>query len=637
MKNINYTIIKLLTISLLFFACQNDDLPKANFDLNIVKVFAGEVKHEKVSLVWQEPDVNVKPESYILSWSPNGEKVVLDATVTSYEVIGLTNGTDYKFTIQADYGASGISGINEIQLKPIDELKFKVLPGNKFAIALWDIPKRNDISGYSLTWMPGNGKADIAANKKSYQITGLQNDILYTFSFVINYNSGVSKTVQSTATPGEISAYILSDDSPLVDDAIQFTYNPAYLPTSSAASWNYDFGDGTSSTQQNPVHTFTKIGVYEVKVSIKDDQNNVYNDSKKVYVWGEKWSYNLGAAVNPQIPTIASDGTIYIGSEDNNKFHAINPSGTLRWIYTDITDNVYSTASIGDDGTIYVGSKDNFLHAINPNGTQKWKFNLGADAIFSTPAIASDGTIYISSDSDKLFAVNPNGTQKWVFTTAGFDIRSSPAIAKDGTVYIASDDKNLYALNPSNGTSIWSFPLDGVVEGSIALDTDGTVIVTTDKATGQGNVVAVKPDGSQKWNTAIAGRMISSPAIAKGRVYFGTKESKQLVALNAASGSTSWTYTVGDIIVASPTVDKNGAIYFGSFDNNFYVLNPNGTEKYKINLGNRIWSAAAIHSDGTVYFGGYDSKLHAYEFFAEGLSPDAWPTFGKNVKHTARQ
>lgn len=95
--------------------------------------------------------------------------------------------------------------------------------------------------------------------------------------------------------------------------------------------------------------------------------------------------------------------------------------------------------------------------------------------------------------------------------------------------------------------------------------------------------------------------------------------------------------TVGDIIVTSPTIDKNGAIYFGSFDNNFYVLNPNGTEKYKVNVGNRVWYAAVIGNDGTVYFGGYDSKLHAYEFFAEDVSTDVWPTFGKNVKHTAKQ
>ena len=111
-----------MAVSFLFFSCQNDDLPKANFDLYAVKVFAGEVQHEKVNLVWQEPDAADKPESYILSWSPNGEKVVLDAAMTSYEVVGLENNTDYKFSIQADYGKSGISGVSEIQIKPLDEL-----------------------------------------------------------------------------------------------------------------------------------------------------------------------------------------------------------------------------------------------------------------------------------------------------------------------------------------------------------------------------------------------------------------------------------------------------------------------------------------------------------------------------------
>ena len=115
------------------------------------------------------------------------------------------------------------------------------------------------------------------------------------------------------------------------------------------------------------------------------------------------WSYDIGFQIKPQSPAVADDGTIYIGSEDNTNFHAINPDGTLKWVYNQLADNVYSSASIGTDGTIYVGSKDDYLHAINPEGTQKWKDLEGAGAKDnnSTPAKANDGTEYIATDDNK--------------------------------------------------------------------------------------------------------------------------------------------------------------------------------------------------------------------------------------------
>ena len=76
-----------------------------------------------------------------------------------------------------------------------------------------------------------------------------------------------------------------------------------------------------------------------------------------------------------------------------------------------------SSPAIGADGTIYVGSDDNNLYAINPNGTQKWAFPTGM-TIVSSPAIGADGTIYVGSYDNNLYAINQDGTQKWTFPTA---------------------------------------------------------------------------------------------------------------------------------------------------------------------------------------------------------------------------
>ncbi len=98
-------------------------------------------------------------------------------------------------------------------------------------------------------------------------------------------------------------------------------------------------------------------------------------------------------------PTIATDGTIYVGTlwslGDGSKLHAVNPDGTEKWRFQ-TGDSVFSSPAIGDDGTIFFGSYDTYVYALYPNGTLKWQFKTG-DHVRGSPSIANDGTIYIGS------------------------------------------------------------------------------------------------------------------------------------------------------------------------------------------------------------------------------------------------
>lgn len=85
-----------------------------------------------------------------------------------------------------------------------------------------------------------------------------------------------------------------------------------------------------------------------------------------------KWSYTTGGDVKSS-PAIGADGTIYVGSCDDN-LHAINADGSLQWSYT-TGYYVKSSPAIGADGTIYVGSWDDDLYAINADGSLKWSYD----------------------------------------------------------------------------------------------------------------------------------------------------------------------------------------------------------------------------------------------------------------------
>ncbi|MEZ4526985.1 MAG: PKD domain-containing protein [Desulfobacterales bacterium] len=48
--------------------------------------------------------------------------------------------------------------------------------------------------------------------------------------------------------------------------------------------WLWDFGDGTSSTQQNPSHTYASAGTYTVSLRVTDDANNEDTEVKQQFV-----------------------------------------------------------------------------------------------------------------------------------------------------------------------------------------------------------------------------------------------------------------------------------------------------------------------------------------------------------------
>jgi outer membrane protein assembly factor BamB len=123
----------------------------------------------------------------------------------------------------------------------------------------------------------------------------------------------------------------------------------------------------------------------------------------------------------------------------------------LKWAYATGSGIFNSSPAIGADGTIYIGSDDNNLYALNPSdGSLKWKYPTKSE-VFSSPAIGTDGTIYVGSWDDHLYALNPNGSLKWTFA-AGYQINSSPVIGADGTIYVGSSDSTFYALRLTRRT-----------------------------------------------------------------------------------------------------------------------------------------------------------------------------------------
>ena len=67
----------------------------------------------------------------------------------------------------------------------------------------------------------------------------------------------------ATGGTGPLTAgFTTSNMTPIYQEAVTLTDTSTNQPT----FWNWDFGDGTSSSVQNPVHTFVGFGTFTVQL-----------------------------------------------------------------------------------------------------------------------------------------------------------------------------------------------------------------------------------------------------------------------------------------------------------------------------------------------------------------------------------
>jgi hypothetical protein len=103
-------------------------------------------------------------------------------------------------------------------------------------------------------------------------------------------------------------------------------------------------------------------------------------------------------------PTVAADGTVYVGSVDG--LHALDgKTGAVKPGFPVVCGDVESAPAIGGDGTVFFGCEDHSFYAVSPSGAQRFKITTGA-RVTSSPAIGPDGSVYFVSDDGNLYAVH---------------------------------------------------------------------------------------------------------------------------------------------------------------------------------------------------------------------------------------
>ncbi|MFA5414209.1 MAG: PKD domain-containing protein [Methanoregula sp.] len=104
--------------------------------------------------------------------------------------------------------------------------------------------------------------------------------------------AGYITVLESMAPVPRFNSNVTAGYSPL---AVQFYDTSKKSPT----SWNWSFGDGTYSSQQNPVHTYTRSDSYTVSLTAANGEGkNTVTQSDYILVWRSKPTADFSADVS---------------------------------------------------------------------------------------------------------------------------------------------------------------------------------------------------------------------------------------------------------------------------------------------------------------------------------------------------
>jgi outer membrane protein assembly factor BamB len=382
-------------------------------------------------------------------------------------------------------------------------------------------------------------------------------DFIYTIQFDEGRETGISEDIIDAVETDDGSRTSGPTGVGAPSEAMSRTDSGADPTEPGTEEWAFETG---GSVESSPT-------VVDGTVYVGSRDNNLY--AVDAANGREEWAFETGDSIKSS-PTVIN-GTVYVGSYDHHLYAVNAESGREEWTF-DTGANIYSSPTV-INGTVYVGwcshpdSRDDHLYAVDAkSGRKEWTlasgggsarsfetaFNKSYDTPTNTPPTVVAGVIYFGCRDSHLYAVDTHGKQKWRFETEGW-LKSSPTVA-DGIVYAGSLGGILYAVDAASGHKEWGFET-GFVEDSPVV-ADGTVYV------GNNDLYAVDiHSGQQEWRSEGV-QTSSSPMVVDGTAYVGGHDGT-LCAVDTESGREEWAFEAGGNILSSPTV-ADGTVYLGS-------------------------------------------------------------------------
>ncbi len=176
------------------------------------------------------------------------------------------------------------------------------------------------------SWNFGDGSSSTSQNPShSYSSAGT-----YTVELTVTDVEGQTDTTQQDITVSDgspIADFTYDPSNPVEGDTVQFT-DQSSDPDGTVEEWSWNFGDGSSSTSQNPTHVYDTADTYTVELTVTDNDGKTTTTTQDITV------------EPPSYCTVEGGDTSYGEYISNVQFNGINKDSGDDGGYADHTASV---------------------------------------------------------------------------------------------------------------------------------------------------------------------------------------------------------------------------------------------------------------------------------------------------------
>ncbi len=336
----------------------------------------------------------------------------------------------------------------------------------------------------------------------------------------------------------------IANFSYVIEDGTSNTFLFTDISTGGVSSWQWDFGDGQTSTAQNPIHEYTSLGTYSVTLTVSNNVGESSSYSQQVstlidnsptadFIVSPAATFENPAAVNALL-NFTSSSTDDYGIENyvfdfndgatansNNVNHRFNAEG--RYVVSlAVTDGVSQTDTIEKLVCIYNGNKGGWIDFRNANYPVAWLDT----SVNATAASHSD--------------YRPNHNQGILYRVTG------------GTAYAPFFDASGLNVKRGESNTLWSnglFLTDWAYDQSATAKTTSFIIeANTVFSIGLLDVSSKPVDKDYIYFTSRASASIGNDVLTPG--VFGNAVYNRVLKEGFASNQSQWSYPSN---ILSPT------------------------------------------------------------------------------------
>ena len=281
-------------------------------------------------------------------------------------------------------------------------------------------------------------------------------------------------------------------------------------------------------------------------------------------------------------------------------------------------DSVCTGLSLVGDSTLYAIASGDAIYKMDFSGDIDYTLEVGG-SVRSSSSTSRDSVVYIASSDRNLYSFSRYGAPVWPALPLGGELSVTPTVDETANqIYLGVENKNFIAVNRTTGLVTWSFFADAPIRSSAVITSDRMLVF----ATVVGTIYAVDLNdligGVPKHYTVSAGNSIlASPSVdLTGAIYYATRHGKSIkVRVESGVGVyLGWQIHQGHPVVASTVIDGRGNLFVASLDSTISAMDiSTGSVKWSFLTGGAFRSTPAISPSGTLYVGNDAGEVAAFD------------------------